>query len=1059
MSSGRIQPRFLDESEIEDIVGVIPLVRGADKDVAESVRNQIQSKLKEQLKEIEIVPLAIEELKQEIIQNFYKSQVDPGTMVGVTAAEALGGPLTQMALNSLDFEEKIVIIQNDKAEVLQIGEWIDSYITKYQSEIINIPENRTELLDITKQDPIYIQSVSEDGVLSWQKVSAIMRHLPVGDLVKIKTKSGRTVTATQQKSFLIYQDGKIVPTNGSDLKVGDLIPVTFKMPNYTTNEVSVYTKKFGVLIGKYLADESDKTVKHGWTNKDGHKIIPAEMFVAPLSFVKSLVNGYFNNKARVKSANRELMICIMQLCARLGKFCTIEGDELTINQSDYKPFNDVMLDPIETIELVKSTTQYVYDLTIPGNLTFATFSGINCMDSFHSSGLQKHISSGVERIKELVNLTPNPKRTSCSIYFNEHTTFEDVILKRRGDIVGLLVSDVIADYDVDTPDAYFTEVESENYVFPWWYNAFTNVIRNDFEMPRYMLRLYLNVNTMYAYRVTPQEVCEAIERETVEKGSPPSVVCVYSPLSEIDADNRITIDVLPIEAAVLAALKDQKNNIEDMASIASLVFLTTSVVPNFDEIQIKGVSGIRAVYPVTLPVLSVIKDQIVENKSENLWLLHLNTRHMKATGITYESVINLIRVAGLEILSFDPMQEKYAYMYIRIRMKTDEKPLDYIKSIVDADEKNEKEYLKDRRQAGELFPRRPLTPIAIAAKFVYIDTAGTNLKLLFTRDDIDTTHTISNDVHEILRTLGIEAARSFLIRELIRVISIDGSYINPRHIVLLVEFMTNQGRLNPITYSGIQRQPIGSLDKATFERSMDVLKEAGAFGRKQPITSVSSSIYAGKQARIGTGYTSTSIQPAYIEAYRERYLKPSSSEVTKVDTNTFRDALSQMEDISFGTGAVTFEGAEIQEMFGNSGELTPSLLPSVTISEDNYPSPIETHPLPVISQQLLNVAATIQQAPCLRTPPTVVSVQSSPPTVPSYPVGPSTSPQITIDSVVQLPPNNTGVGMPPVLATTIQAASQANLPPIPQQPPQPPATQQPPQRRIIRPADLGKFLS
>ena len=48
-----------------------------------------------------------------------------------------------------------------------------------------------------------------------------------------------------------------------------------------------------------------------------------------------------------------------------------------------------------------------------------------------------------------------------------------------------------------------------------------------------------------------------------------------------------------------------------------------------------------------------------------------------------------------------------------------------------------------------------------------LDTDGTNLIELLSNPNIDTTRTISNDIREIYDTLGIEAARYALYKELL----------------------------------------------------------------------------------------------------------------------------------------------------------------------------------------------------------------------------------------------------------------------------------------------------
>ena len=72
-----------------------------------------------------------------------------------------------------------------------------------------------------------------------------------------------------------------------------------------------------------------------------------------------------------------------------------------------------------------------------------------------------------------------------------------------------------------------------------------------------------------------------------------------------------------------------------------------------------------------------------------------------------------------------------------------------------------------------------------------LETDGVNLKEVLWRDNIDYTRTYSNHPVEILEVLGIEGARQALLaREVRSVIQFDGSYVNYRHLALLVDLMT-----------------------------------------------------------------------------------------------------------------------------------------------------------------------------------------------------------------------------------------------------------------------------
>jgi hypothetical protein len=57
------------------------------------------------------------------------------------------------------------------------------------------------------------------------------------------------------------------------------------------------------------------------------------------------------------------------------------------------------------------------------------------------------------------------------------------------------------------------------------------------------------------------------------------------------------------------------------------------------------------------------------------------------------------------------------------------------------------------------------------------------------------------------------------------VISFDRSYVNYRHLAILVDMMTAQGYLMPVTRHGINRTRAGPLMKCSFEETVDMLNE------------------------------------------------------------------------------------------------------------------------------------------------------------------------------------------------------------------------------------------
>ena len=136
-----------------------------------------------------------------------------------------------------------------------------------------------------------------------------------------------------------------------------------------------------------------------------------------------------------------------------------------------------------------------------------------------------------------------------------------------------------------------------------------------------------------------------------------------------------------------------------------------------------------------------------------------------------------------------------------------------------------------------------------------LDTNGINLLEIMNHTKVNFSECYSNDIYEMYEILGIEAARSALLNEIKEVIKYGSSYVNFRHLNLLVDIMTNRGYLMSIDRFGINRGNIGPLAKCSFEETTDQLFKAAIFGEKDKLTGVSSNIMMGQIPPCGTGET------------------------------------------------------------------------------------------------------------------------------------------------------------------------------------------------------------
>ncbi|CAI4037766.1 hypothetical protein SMKI_04G0990 [Saccharomyces mikatae IFO 1815] len=134
-----------------------------------------------------------------------------------------------------------------------------------------------------------------------------------------------------------------------------------------------------------------------------------------------------------------------------------------------------------------------------------------------------------------------------------------------------------------------------------------------------------------------------------------------------------------------------------------------------------------------------------------------------------------------------------------------------------------------------------------------LETDGVNLSEVMTVPGIDATRIYTNSFIDIMEVLGIEAGRAALYKEVYNVIASDGSYVNYRHMALLVDVMTTQGGLTSVTRHGFNRSNTGALMRCSFEETVEILFEAGASAELDDCRGVSENVILGQMAPIGTG--------------------------------------------------------------------------------------------------------------------------------------------------------------------------------------------------------------
>ncbi len=134
-----------------------------------------------------------------------------------------------------------------------------------------------------------------------------------------------------------------------------------------------------------------------------------------------------------------------------------------------------------------------------------------------------------------------------------------------------------------------------------------------------------------------------------------------------------------------------------------------------------------------------------------------------------------------------------------------------------------------------------------------IQTAGSNLAKVVAVKGVDTSRVTTNNVYEIWQTLGIEAARTALVKEITNTLEEQGLEVDIRHIMLVADLMTSKGYLQQIGRHGIAGTKTSVLARAAFEITVPTIARASLEGQVETLRGVTENVIVGATVPVGTG--------------------------------------------------------------------------------------------------------------------------------------------------------------------------------------------------------------
>ena len=134
-----------------------------------------------------------------------------------------------------------------------------------------------------------------------------------------------------------------------------------------------------------------------------------------------------------------------------------------------------------------------------------------------------------------------------------------------------------------------------------------------------------------------------------------------------------------------------------------------------------------------------------------------------------------------------------------------------------------------------------------------IHTEGSNIGAILKIPGVDIVRTTTNDIFEIEKVLGIEAARNAIIHELFTTMEEQGLSVDIRHIMLVADMMTSDGIVKSIGRHGISGEKSSVLARAAFEETGKHLLNASIRGEVDHLTGIIENVIVGQPIPHGTG--------------------------------------------------------------------------------------------------------------------------------------------------------------------------------------------------------------
>ena len=808
-----------------------------------------------------------------------------------------------MTLNSVDYNTELIIRWNGHVHAVRngsVGMLIDSLMESHSAQI-QIPEPNTEYLPIL-DGLAEALTVDEHGNVTWETLEAVTRHPPVNKdgtntLVRVKTKSGRDVTATKAKSFLVVKDGHIETKDGASIQVGDMIPVIQTWPTspgFTTLEVKNYlsptefiftsiTSKIDMTPWSWFGQYKDKVpYKRSDSCKSAMRREP-RFRTAGFVFPKHIRHSTCPIPD-ILELNRDSGFFFG---AYLAEGCaTAHQIHIANNDANYR----------EKAAIWPTSLGIKHHVTAPAHRQKNNGTSTSIM--FHSSVLTRLMvtlcnhGSWVKKVPSFVFSAPKDfVEGLLDAYFSGDgsvakngamTTASRSKLLTEG--IGLLLKK----YGI-----YSTMMSWDVKSNPMW--ALYISIEGG---QKFMQHIHLTTTgkakrlegaSVQKKRRTAKVLKDVFLDEVVSVEEVPSSHPFVYDLTVAKTRNMVTASGMCVRDTFHNAGNSAKNvtlgvpRFEELINASKkiktpciTVFSDSDLRPEKawkikTQIQRTRVRDLTMVHTYDNPPTDELKQYLQcpdnlrwdkDNLSNNMLTCIISRKKMVQNDVTTRNIITNLRKNKKLVIAYHDNLVDNVHIYMRTKN-------DFFKHA--------KNTLDTTIKGSEYIPKVDIR--TEGGQFV-IDTEGIDLNFVNSLQSINQHKTQCNDIFAIRATYGIEAARAALLREMHTVLSFDGSYVNIRHIMVIIDWMTWAGNINALTRHGVKKMMDDNtpLKRATFEQPVEIFHHAAVKGLNDKLTGISEQLLLGKYAKCGSYYNQVITEKSYQKQWDQDTWQPTIQE-------------------------------------------------------------------------------------------------------------------------------------------------------------------------------------